>query len=199
MIESLQKELNDLKETQKTDTSSERLQNERKEFEEKLSNETKKFDDLKAQYELLEEEFVLKTAKLTTEKEKCENDIKAFNLKIRQLEEKESKYKLENEELLKQSFAAQRKLADLERSNTLKAKTDLEKNRLKDKLNEKELEYETLLKQHEMVTDQLSNFKKENDDIRRKLEDFERINKVQRTLNDHNAMLENELKKLKTK
>jgi chaperonin cofactor prefoldin len=37
------------------------------------------------------------------------------------------------------------------------------------------------------------------EDLRRKLDDFERINKAQRTLNDHNQTLENELKKLKLK
>lgn len=35
--------------------------------------------------------------------------------------------------------------------------------------------------------------------MKRKLDDFERIDKVQRTLNDHNSALENELKKLKVK
>ena len=39
----------------------------------------------------------------------------------------------------------------------------------------------------------------QNDDLRRKLDDFERINKAQRTLNEHNQTLENELKKLKMK
>lgn len=42
-------------------------------------------------------------------------------------------------------------------------------------------------------------FSIQNDDLRRKLDDFERINKAQRSLNDHNATLENELKKLKVK
>lgn len=43
------------------------------------------------------------------------------------------------------------------------------------------------------------NFNFQNDDLRRKLDDFERISKAQRTLHDHNSTLENELKKLKVK
>lgn len=35
--------------------------------------------------------------------------------------------------------------------------------------------------------------------MKRKLDDFERVNRAQRSLNDHNATLENELKKLKVK
>lgn len=35
--------------------------------------------------------------------------------------------------------------------------------------------------------------------MRRKLNDFDRFNNIQRTLSEHNATLENELKKLKLK
>lgn len=39
----------------------------------------------------------------------------------------------------------------------------------------------------------------QNDELRRKLGDFEKVNKVQTSLNDHTTALEQELKQLRTK
>lgn len=39
----------------------------------------------------------------------------------------------------------------------------------------------------------------QNDELRRKLGDFEKVNKVQSSLNDHTTALEQELKQLRTK
>jgi hypothetical protein len=39
----------------------------------------------------------------------------------------------------------------------------------------------------------------QNDDLSRKLNDFERVNKVQRTMNDQNSALEQDVKALKMK
>lgn len=39
----------------------------------------------------------------------------------------------------------------------------------------------------------------QNDDLRKKLSDFERVNKAQNSLNDHSSNLEQEIKRLKQK
>lgn len=203
MKQSLEKEI----ETLKTKSASQNdfptvklqeLQDQNKDLEENLTNESRKFSTLTGQYELLEEEFVLSKAKLTTEKEKLENEMKALKTKIKDDEKASKQLK---EEQTKKILDLQKKLTDVEHSSgkMSSAANDLEKNRLKAKLEEKELEFSKLAKQYEMVVDQLSTIRKESDDTRRKLDDFERVNKAQRTLNDHNATLENELKKLKVK
>lgn len=174
------------------------LQDQNRDLEENLSKESKKFSTLTGQYELLEEEFVLFKAKLTTEKEKLENEMKTLKGKIKDDEKAAKQLK---EEHSKKIQDLQKKLTEAEHSSgkMSSAANDLEKNRIKAKLEEKELEFSKLAKQYEMVVDQLSTIRKESDDTRRKLDDFERVNKAQRTLNDHNATLENELKKLKSK
>ncbi|KAL7045841.1 hypothetical protein ACKWTF_002358 [Chironomus riparius] len=204
-INTLKKEIVELNNKIKVDTTSKRfqeIQNEKHNLEESLSKETKKNVHLKGQYELLEEEHVLIKAQLTTEKEKLENEIKSLSCKIKLIETQDAQERLEKDELKKKIVALQRKLNENEHSSLSKISTashEIEKTRLKVKLEEMKAEYEKILKQHEMVIDQLSNARKENDDIKRKLDDFERINKAQRTLNDHNTTLENELKKLKSK
>lgn len=174
------------------------LQEKNGELEENYNKECKKSSTLTAQYELLEEEYVLFKAKLTTEKEKLESDIKALKSRVK---DDDTVYKQEKEDLTKRVKDLQKKLTEAEHSSgkIATAANDLEKNRLKAKLEEKESEFNKLKQNHEMVVDQLSIMKKEFEESRRKLDDFERVNKAQRTLNDHNATLENELKKLKTK
>jgi chromosome segregation ATPase len=178
------------------------IQNEKQDLEDSLSKESKKFLQLKGQYELLEEEHVLFKAQLTTEKEKLENEIKSLNNKMKSIEVQDALEKVEKDELKKKIAFLQRKFTENENTSLSKISTashEIEKTRLKVKLEETEAEYSKLLKQHEMVIDQLSNARKENDENKRKLDDFERINKAQRTLNDHNTTLENELRKIKSK
>lgn len=174
------------------------LQEKNSELEENYNKEAKKVSTLTAQYELLEEEFVLFKAKLTTEKEKLENEIKTLKARIK---DDDTVYKQEKEDLSKRIKDLQKKLTEAEHNSgkISSASNDLEKKRLQSKLEEKETEYENLKKQHEMVVDQLSQLRKDFEDSRRKLDDFERVNKAQRTLNEHNATLENELKKLRMK
>lgn len=201
--QTLEKEIENLKSKSATQNDFptrkwQELQDQNKELEENLSKEAKKFSTLTGQYELLEEEFVLFKAKLTTEKEKLDSEVKALKAKLK---ESEINFKQEKEDLSKKLKDVQKKLTEAEHSSgkTSTASSDLEKNRLKAKLEEKESEYKKLSQQYDMVVDQLATIRKESEDTRRKLDDFERINKAQRTLNDHNATLENELKKLKSK
>lgn len=201
----MKKEIVELNDKIKLEMGSKRfqeIQNEKHDLEESLLKESKKCVQLKGEYELLEEEHVLIKAQLITEKEKLENEIKTLTTKIKSFETQDVLEKAEKDELKKKIAILQRKLTEHEHSSLLKISTtsyEIEKARLNIKLEETEAEYAKILKQHEMVIDQLSNARKENDDIKRKLDDFERINKAQRTLNDHNTTLENELRKLKSK
>lgn len=201
----MKKEIAELNDKIKLEMGSNRfqeIQNEKHELQDSLSKESKKYVQLKGEYELLEEEHVLIKAQLTTEKEKLENEIKTLTSKIKSFEAQDALERAEKDDLKKKIAVLQRKLTENEHSSLSKISTasyEIEKARLKIKLEETEAEYAKILKQHEMVIDQLSNARKENDDIKRKLDDFERINKAQRTLNDHNTTLENELRKLKSK
>lgn len=204
-INNMKKEIIELNDKINIEMGSKRfqeIQDEKHDLENSLAKESKKFVQLKGQYELLEEEHVLIKAQLTTEKEKLENEIKSLKSKIKLFETQETSGRAEKDELHDKIVILQRKLTEKEHLSLSKISTasyEIEKTRLKVKLEEMKSDYEKMSKQHEMVIDQLSNARKENDDIKRKLDDFERINKVQRTLNDHNITLENELRKLKAK
>lgn len=196
------------------------LQEKNKELDDNLAKEIKKSSTLTGKYELLEEEHVLFKAQLTTEKEKLDNEIKSLKSKVNQFDDADAASRREKADLNKKVTDLQRKLTEAEHNNSKVTTStfELDRSRLKAKLEEKESEFNKLSKQNEMNLDQLSTMRKEvsflscvlekselifdqfqYEDIRRKLDDFERINRAQRTLNDHNQTLENELKKLRVK
>lgn len=169
------------------------------ELEANVSNETALFKDLTAKYELLEEEHVLMKARLTTEKDKVQTELNSVQGKVQDISTNENKLKVESAELSRKLRMAESRLKDIERSNSKNTSLELERNQLRSKLGELEGDFKKLKRENDMNVDKAKQSKKETDDLRQKLDDFERVHKVQRSLNDHNAELENKVKGLQTR
>jgi predicted nucleic acid-binding Zn-ribbon protein len=75
----------------------------------------------------------------------------------------------------------------------------LDNKRLKALLDEKTSDFEKTKYELDVLNDQHCNLRKEADDLRKKLEDYEKVAKVQRNISADSAALEKELKQLKSK
>ncbi|XP_062706338.1 myosin-2 heavy chain isoform X3 [Aedes albopictus] len=162
----------------------------------KLEDETKKYQQLISKHELLEEDHVMLKAQMESEKQKL-LELDVLRNKLSQADTIEARLVKENTNLSRKCVEMQKNIAALESAaDSRMAGLELEKNRLKSSLEDKQREYEHLCQENEMNAYQVAQLRKDNDDLRGKLDDYERINKAQRTLSEHNSHLEQDLKKL---
>lgn len=180
----------------------------------KLEDETKKYQHLISKHELLEEDHVMLKAQMESEKQKL-LELDVLRNKLSQADTIEARLVKENTNLSRKCVEMQKNIAALESAaDSRMAGLELEKNRLKSSLEDKQREYEHLCQENEMNAYQVAQLRKDvsvvkhrwetilnilffqNDDLRGKLDDYERINKAQRTLSEHNSHLEQDLKKL---
>uniref|UniRef100_A0A182F192 Uncharacterized protein n=1 Tax=Anopheles albimanus TaxID=7167 RepID=A0A182F192_ANOAL len=184
--ESLEREITSLK----SKTSG----NEQDNLTTEIHQQNRKFEELLQKHETMEEEHLVLRAQLASEREKSQESEK-LKEKLIQSEAIETRLVKENTNLSRKLVEAQKKLSTVEASTENRIATiELERNRMKALLEDKQNEYEKLLKENEMNSYQVNQLKKDNEDLRGKLDDYERINKTQRTLSEHNAELEQELK-----
>ncbi|XP_035775307.1 COP1-interactive protein 1-like [Anopheles albimanus] len=199
--ESLEREITSLKSKtsgNEQDSASSKILQELKKQNEDLTTEihqqNRKFEELLQKHETMEEEHLVLRAQLASEREKSQESEK-LKEKLIQSEAIETRLVKENTNLSRKLVEAQKKLSTVEASTENRIATiELERNRMKALLEDKQNEYEKLLKENEMNSYQVNQLKKDNEDLRGKLDDYERINKTQRTLSEHNAELEQELK-----
>ncbi|XP_021702065.1 myosin-2 heavy chain isoform X2 [Aedes aegypti] len=162
----------------------------------KLEDETRRYQQLISKHELLEEDHVMLKAQMESEKQKL-LELDVLRNKLTQADTIEARLVKENTNLSRKCVEMQKNIAALESAaDSRMAGLELEKNRLKSSLEDKQREYEHLCQENEMNAYQVAQLRKDNDDLRGKLDDYERINKAQRTLSEHNSHLEQELKKL---
>ncbi|XP_058818505.1 myosin-2 heavy chain isoform X2 [Topomyia yanbarensis] len=162
----------------------------------KLEEESKKYQKLASKNKTLEEDYVLQKAQIETDKEKLQ-ELEILRKKLTQADNIEARLVKENTNLSRKLVENQKRIAELETNiENRSAGYEIEKNRLKNALEDKQREYEQLINENEMNGYQVSQMRKDNDDLRSKLDDYERIDKAQRTLSEHNSQLEQELKKL---
>ncbi|XP_053677295.1 myosin-2 heavy chain [Anopheles nili] len=199
--ESLEREMSALKSKSGADESesSKILQDVKKQNEDLTSEihlQSRKFEELLQKHETMEEEQLVLQAQLASEREKTQ-ETDGLRNKLIQAEAIESRLVKENTNLSRRLVEAQKKLTTAETNNDNRyAGIELERNRLKTALEDKQQDYEKLTKEKDMNVYQVNQLKKDNEDLRGKLDDYERINKAQRTLSEHNAHLEQELKNM---
>ncbi|XP_049288075.1 myosin-11 isoform X2 [Anopheles funestus] len=201
--ESLEREMSALKSKSATgveDSESTKILQDLKKQNEELTTEihqqSRKFEELLQKHETMEEDHLVTKAQLASEREKTQEVDKLKN-KLLQAEAIESRLVKENTNMSRRLVEVQKKLTVAETNNDNRyAGIELEKNRLKTALEDKQHDYEKLTKESEMNAYQVNQLKKDNEDLRGKLDDYERINKAQRTLSEHNAHLEQELKNI---
>uniref|UniRef100_A0A182P6F0 SOGA coiled-coil domain-containing protein n=1 Tax=Anopheles epiroticus TaxID=199890 RepID=A0A182P6F0_9DIPT len=204
--ESLEREMATLKSKSATGTedseTSKLLQDLKKQNEElttEIHQQSRKFEELLQKHETMEEEHLVTQAQLASEREKAQ-EMENLRSKLLQAEAIESRLVKENTNMSRRLLEVQKKLTAAETNNDSRyASVELEKNRMKTALEDKQHDYEKLSKENEMNAYQVNQLKKDNEDLRGKLDDYERINKAQRTLSEHNAHLEQELKSVYNK
>uniref|UniRef100_A0A182NAM2 hydroxymethylglutaryl-CoA lyase n=1 Tax=Anopheles dirus TaxID=7168 RepID=A0A182NAM2_9DIPT len=202
--ESLEREMSALRsKSGANDSESSKILQDLKKQNEELTTEihqqSRKFEELLQKHETMEEEHLVLQAQLASEREKTQ-EIDKLKSKLIQAEAIETRLVKENTNMSRRLVEVQKKLTTLETNNDNRhAGIELEKNRLKTALEDKQHDYEKLNKENEMNAYQVNQLKKDNEDIRSKLDDYERINKAQRTLSEHNAHLEQELKNFSMK
>ncbi|XP_065081064.1 myosin-11 isoform X2 [Ochlerotatus camptorhynchus] len=198
--EDLEKEIANLKrKSMSNDPSAPKileLSQKNEELMSKLEDETRKYHQLVSKHESLEEDHVMLKAQMESERQKLQ-ELTILRNKLEQADSIEAMLVKENTNLSRKCVEMQKKIAALESSaDSRMAGLELENKRLKSSLEDKQHEYEHLSQETEMNAYQVAQLRKDNDDLRGKLDDYERINKAQRTLSEHNSHLEQELKKL---
>ncbi|KAM8716326.1 hypothetical protein ACLKA7_003242 [Drosophila subpalustris] len=194
---SLEKDIKDLK-AKASKSESKQVQELKKQLEETqttLSGEQKRYEDLNNHWEKLSEETILMRAQLTTEKQSLQSELTAAMYKLADMDT----IRIERTDMAKKLNEAQKKIVELE-AKTLKTGNsgEHERSMLKNKLAEKEHEYERLRRENDMNIDLVFQLRKDNDDLNSKLNDFNRIEQAQSSLNGHGARREAEIKDLKT-
>ncbi|KRG03302.1 uncharacterized protein Dmoj_GI17741, isoform B [Drosophila mojavensis] len=193
---SLEKDIKDLK-TKSSKSDSKQVQELKKQLEEsqaQLNSEQKRYEELNTHWEKLSEETILMRAQLTTEKQSLQSELTAAKYKLADMDT----IRIERTDMARKLNEAHKKIQELE-VKTLKTSNsgDHERSMLKNKLAEKEHEYERLRRENEMNIDLVFQLRKDNDDLTSKLNDFNRIEQAQSSLNGHGARREAEIKELK--
>ncbi|KAM7351097.1 uncharacterized protein ACRADG_004081 isoform 2-T4 [Cochliomyia hominivorax] len=193
----LENEIKELK-TKSSKSDTKQVQDLKKQLEqlnETLDSERKRYNDLNAQWEKMSEEMILMRAQLTTEKNNLQTELNNAKQKISELES----IRVNRSELAKKLNDAQKKIQELETKTLKNGHSEYEKTMLQNRLEEKIQEYERLRRENEMNIDLVFQLRKDNDELNRKLNDFNRIEQAQSSINGHSASLENEIKSLKIK
>ncbi|XP_069962934.1 uncharacterized protein [Bactrocera oleae] len=193
----LEKEVKELK-AKSSKSDSKQVQELKKQIEElqkQVADENKRYNDLNTHWEKLSEETILMRAQLTTEKDNMQVELNSLQQKLTEMDD----IRLERTELAKKLSEMKRKLQEAETKQNKNGASEHEKTMLKNKLAEKELEYDRLRRENEMNIDLVFQLRKENDDLSSKLNDFNRIEQAQYSINEHSSSLQAEIKTLKTK
>ncbi|XP_065335876.1 uncharacterized protein LOC135936824 isoform X2 [Cloeon dipterum] len=174
-----------------------------KELEKDLAEERHEYEDLTVRYEQLETEHVVTKAQLTMDREKAEGSVDMAHRELttleRELQTLRETYNAKQDEWIKEKLDMQALVRDLEDKVQRSGGESLDNKRLKAQLDEKTTDFDKTKHELDVMTDQNSNLRKEADDLRRKLEDYERVAKIQRNMTADSAALDKEIKQLKSK
>ncbi|KAJ4435370.1 hypothetical protein ANN_17984, partial [Periplaneta americana] len=175
-------------------------------LEEALTGERQEYEDLTAKYEILEEEHVVTKAQLVMDREKIEAQLLSTKRELvaagNELRALRDTFSGKQDSWIKEKLDLQEKLKELEekvsRSNGGDSWT-LEKTRLKSILEDKTIEMDQMKKEAHMLSDQMEHIRKENDELKKKLDDFDKVVKVHRSMSADTTAVEKELRNIKNK
>ncbi|KAF4522420.1 hypothetical protein B566_EDAN007670 [Ephemera danica] len=176
-----------------------------KKLENDLSSERQEYEELTARYELLEEEHVVTKAQLTMDRDKAETALTITQQELAtldgELQTLRETYNSKQDTWIKEKLDMQEQLKELEEkvSRGGGESWHLEKNRLKAQIEEKVSDMEKTKHELDVLSDQLNYTRKESEELRRKLEDFDKVSKVQRNMTADTNALTKELKELRGK
>merc|ERR1712142_780615 len=153
-----------------------------KDLEKKLKKEQKGVSELQKKYDLLEEDYVVQKAQFTTSSEgnteKYDNLKKDHDQIQSELSTLRETFNSRQDTWIKEKLNMQDELKDLE-ERLSKASNDInvsfEKKRLKDIIEDKNIQLEQMKRDEGTMTDQLSYYRREADELRRKVDDLEKL------------------------
>lgn len=122
-----------------------------------------------------------------TELKSIENELKTLR----------ETYNKQHDEWIKEKLKMEDQIKKYERiSNN---GNELEKVRFKAILEERQSELDQTKKENEVLNDQLEYIRKECDEVKRKLDDYNKVNKIQRNISADSSAMEKEIRQLKAK
>lgn len=195
------------------------------ELQAELDRDKKRYSDFTAKYEQLEEEHVLIKAQLITEKENLQSEVAQQKSKLAQLESECLAAKKDKQDLNRKLTDAEYRIRENDRKTSKMNGLELENTGLKSSMDGKIHQFNQLKMENDMNKDVCNQMKREvryNDDgsqmvcvcvcisvicehyfqieeLKRKLGDFQKVNKVQGSLMEHSSNLEQEIKRLTQK
>lgn len=122
-----------------------------------------------------------------TELKSIENELKTLR----------ETYNKQHDEWIKEKLKMEDQMKKIERIGS--NGNELEKVRFKAILEEKQSELDQIKKENEVLNDQLEYIRKECDELKRKLDDYDKVNKVQRNISADSSAMEKEIRQLKAK
>jgi len=156
----------------------------------------KEKSDINKKHEQLEEEFVVLKAKLTMEKDDMSsgygnmkddyNTIKGELMALRQT------YNSKSDEWIKEKLDLEKQISDLENSIKTSAGNgwDAERNRFKSILEDRDSQITNLKIECDVARSQHTQAKKENEDMKQKVQDYEKMNRYGRSAAGSNSSSE---------
>ncbi|XP_050432540.1 myosin-6 isoform X2 [Adelges cooleyi] len=173
-----------------------------KKLENELTTESKNYKDLLSKHGVLQKELMDVKSKWVAEKDKLRSqmeikkkDITRIELELKKLNDTFTSSK---DSWNIEKINLQHKIKEMELSHS----TDewkKEKEIMKRHLEENVKEINALNKQCSHYTEQIEKLRKENENLRRNLDDFEKVVQVQHHMSKETELLENNLKEMKLK
>ncbi|XP_077295291.1 uncharacterized protein LOC143917604 isoform X2 [Arctopsyche grandis] len=206
-LASLKSKLRTLEQT--SGAGSKKIEELKKEYDEKfkkleneLTVEKKEYDELTSKYELLEEEHVVTKAKLTIEKETAHSEVLLMQRNLANvnsdLKSLQDTYNNKTDAWIKEKIDLQEKLSQLE-ERLCGGGWEVEKARLTAKLDQKGKEIDHISKERDVSIHLQDSLKRETEELRKKLDDYDKVTKVQRNMDIDKANMEREIKMLQNK
>ncbi|XP_045537566.1 nucleoporin nup211 isoform X3 [Papilio machaon] len=167
-----------------------------KKLEHSLAMEKAEYEELTVKYELLEEEHVVTKARLTVEKEQAQGELlhvrKELNATLSDLKSLQEKMETQVSNLNKEKADLQNEISSLQ-ERLCGGGWEVERARLQARLEQRERELRDAHDQRDVLAHHQDITKKELEEARKKLEDYEKVSKVHRNLSADNVELEREL------
>ncbi|CAG4979227.1 unnamed protein product [Parnassius apollo] len=173
-----------------------------KKLEHSLAVEKAEYEELTSKYELLEEEHVVTKARLTVEKEQAQGELlhvrKELNTTLAELKSLQEKLDSQSSIWSKEKSELQNEISSLQ-ERLCGGGWEVERARLNARLEQRERELRDAHDQHDVLSHHHDLTKKELEEARKKLEDYEKVSKVHRNLSADNVELERELAAMNTR
>ncbi|CAH0766881.1 unnamed protein product [Diatraea saccharalis] len=170
-----------------------------KKLQHSLAVEKAEYEELTGKYEILEEEHVVTKARLTVEKEQAQGELmhvkKELNSALSEMKALQETHESQSTTWNKEKTELQKEISSLQ-ERLCGGGWEVEKARLTARLEQRERELRAATDQRDVLTHHHEQAKKELEELKKKLEDYEKVAKVQRNLTSENAELEREVSAL---